>query len=47
MADAKHAGFQLDEVKSKDVQNSDEAVEQIAYANHIIVNKRFLLMLII
>lgn len=37
MVDAKHAGFHLDEVKPKGVVN--EAVEQIAYADRIIVNK--------
>lgn len=37
LVDAKHAGFHLDEVKPKGVVN--EAVEQIAYADHIIVNK--------
>ncbi|KAK7293666.1 hypothetical protein RJT34_16538 [Clitoria ternatea] len=35
--DAKHAGFHLDEVKPKGVIN--EAVEQIAYVDWIIVNK--------
>ncbi|XP_022714786.1 uncharacterized protein LOC111274413 isoform X2 [Durio zibethinus] len=37
LVDAKHAGFHLDEDKPKGVVN--EAVEQIAYADHIIVNK--------
>ncbi|KAL5756568.1 hypothetical protein ACOSQ2_021314 [Xanthoceras sorbifolium] len=37
LVDAKHAGFHLDEVKPKGVVN--EAVEQIAYADRIIVNK--------
>lgn len=37
LVDAKHADFHLDEVKPKGVVN--EAVEQIAYADHIIVNK--------
>ncbi|GMN49963.1 hypothetical protein TIFTF001_019124 [Ficus carica] len=37
LVDAKHAGFHLDEVKPKGVIN--EAVEQIAYADRIIVNK--------
>lgn len=39
LVDAKHAGFHLDEVKPKGVVN--EAVEQIAYADRIIVNKVF------
>ena len=37
LVDSKHAGFHLDEVKPKGVVN--EAVEQIAYADRIIVNK--------
>ncbi|KAG1327862.1 hypothetical protein COCNU_01G017960 [Cocos nucifera] len=37
LVDAKHAGFHLDEEKPKGVVN--EAVEQIAYADRIIVNK--------
>ncbi|XP_039038279.1 COBW domain-containing protein 1-like isoform X2 [Hibiscus syriacus] len=37
LVDAKHATFHLDEVKPKGVVN--EAVEQIAYADRIIVNK--------
>lgn len=37
LVDAKHAGFHLDEIKPKGVVN--EAVEQIAYADRIIVNK--------
>lgn len=37
LVDAKHAGFHLDEVKPKGVVN--EAVEQIAYADRIILNK--------
>ncbi|XP_059640747.1 uncharacterized protein LOC132282924 [Cornus florida] len=37
LVDAKHANFHLDEVKPKGVVN--EAVEQIAYADRIIVNK--------
>ncbi|KAL3528908.1 hypothetical protein ACH5RR_008230 [Cinchona calisaya] len=37
LVDAKHAGFHLDEVKPEGVVN--EAVEQIAYADRIIVNK--------
>ncbi|BAT93597.1 hypothetical protein VIGAN_08011100 [Vigna angularis var. angularis] len=37
LVDAKHAGFHLDEVKPKGVVN--EAVEQIAYADRIIINK--------
>ncbi|KAM3700109.1 hypothetical protein ACJW31_05G074800 [Castanea mollissima] len=37
LVDAKHAGFHLDEVKPKGIVN--EAVEQIAYADRIIVNK--------
>lgn len=37
LVDAKHAAFHLDEVKPKGVVN--EAVEQIAYADRIIVNK--------
>ncbi|KAI4351138.1 hypothetical protein L6164_005521 [Bauhinia variegata] len=37
LVDAKHAGLHLDEVKPKGVVN--EAVEQIAYADRIIVNK--------
>ncbi|KAL6996655.1 hypothetical protein U1Q18_006784 [Sarracenia purpurea var. burkii] len=37
LVDAKHAKFHLDEVKPKGVVN--EAVEQIAYADRIIVNK--------
>ncbi|XP_027123156.1 uncharacterized protein [Coffea arabica] len=37
LVDAKHAGFHLDDVKPKGVVN--EAVEQIAYADRIIVNK--------
>ncbi|KAI3915700.1 hypothetical protein MKX01_015525, partial [Papaver californicum] len=37
LVDAKHAAFHLDEVKPKGVVN--EAVEQIAYADRIILNK--------
>ncbi|XP_028799528.1 uncharacterized protein LOC114754853 isoform X2 [Neltuma alba] len=37
LVDAKHASFHLDEIKPKGVVN--EAVEQIAYADRIIVNK--------
>lgn len=37
LVDAKHAGFHLDEVKPKGIVN--EAIEQIAYADRIIVNK--------
>uniref|UniRef100_A0A5B7AKU9 Putative COBW domain-containing protein 1 n=1 Tax=Davidia involucrata TaxID=16924 RepID=A0A5B7AKU9_DAVIN len=37
LVDAKHANFHLDEVKPKGVVN--EAVEQIAYGDRIIVNK--------
>lgn len=37
LVDAKHAGFHLDEVKPKGIVN--EAVEQVAYADRIIVNK--------
>lgn len=37
LVDAKHANFHLDEVKPKGVVN--EAVEQVAYADRIIVNK--------
>ncbi|XP_043702916.1 COBW domain-containing protein 1-like [Telopea speciosissima] len=37
LVDAKHAGIHLDEIKPKGVVN--EAVEQIAYADRIIVNK--------
>lgn len=37
LVDAKHVGFHLDEVKPKGIVN--EAVEQIAYADRIIVNK--------
>lgn len=37
LVDAKHVGFHLDEVKPKGVVN--EAIEQIAYADRIIVNK--------
>ncbi|XP_031482904.1 uncharacterized protein LOC116252640 [Nymphaea colorata] len=37
LVDAKHAGIHLDEVKPKGVVN--EAVEQIAYADRIILNK--------
>ncbi|KAJ8774026.1 hypothetical protein K2173_009457 [Erythroxylum novogranatense] len=37
LIDAKHAAFHLDEVKLKGVVN--EAVEQIAYADRLIVNK--------
>lgn len=37
LVDAKHAAFHLDEVKPKGVVN--EAVEQIAYADRIVVNK--------
>lgn len=40
LVDAKHAGLHLDEVKPKGVVN--EAVEQIAYADRIIVNKVFM-----
>jgi hypothetical protein len=36
LVDAKHAGIHLDEVKPKGVVN--EAVEQIVYADHIILN---------
>lgn len=39
LVDAKHANFHLDEVKPKGVVN--EAVEQIAYADRVIVNKVF------
>ena len=37
LVDAKHANFHLDEIKPKGVVN--EAVEQVAYADRIIVNK--------
>lgn len=37
LVDAKHARLHLDEVKPKGVVN--EAIEQIAYADRIIVNK--------
>jgi G3E family GTPase len=37
LVDAKHAGFHIDEVKPDGVVN--EAIEQIAYADRIIVNK--------
>lgn len=37
LVDAKHANLHLDEVKPKGIVN--EAVEQIAYADRIIVNK--------
>lgn len=37
LVDAKHARFHLDEVKPKGVVN--EAVQQIAYADRIILNK--------
>ncbi|XP_042062660.1 P-loop guanosine triphosphatase YjiA-like [Salvia splendens] len=37
LVDAKHAGIHLDEVKAEGVVN--EAIEQIAYADRIIVNK--------
>lgn len=37
LVDAKHANIHLDDVKPKGVVN--EAVEQIAYADRIIVNK--------
>ncbi|XP_030457552.1 uncharacterized protein LOC115678332 [Syzygium oleosum] len=37
LVDAKHANFHLDDIKPKGVVN--EAVEQIAYADRIIVNK--------
>ncbi|XP_073011168.1 uncharacterized protein [Typha latifolia] len=37
LVDAKHADFHLDEIKPKGIVN--EAVEQIAYADRIIVNK--------
>ncbi|XP_078430641.1 plastid transcriptionally active 17 [Wolffia australiana] len=37
LVDAKHANFHLDEVKPKGVVN--EAIEQVAYADRIIVNK--------
>lgn len=37
LVDAKHAGLHLDEIKPKGIVN--EAVEQIAYADRIIVNK--------
>ncbi|KAK2985235.1 hypothetical protein RJ640_015943 [Escallonia rubra] len=40
LVDAKHASFHLDEVKLNGVVN--EAVEQIAYAGRIIVNKEIL-----
>ncbi|XVF86385.1 hypothetical protein PTKIN_Ptkin18bG0035500 [Pterospermum kingtungense] len=43
LVDAKHAGFHLDEVKPKGVVN--EAVEQIAYADRIIVNKVLMMAL--
>lgn len=39
LVDAKHANIHLDDVKPKGVVN--EAVEQIAYADRIIVNKVF------
>ena len=42
LVDAKHVGFHLDEVKPKGVVN--EAVEQIAYADRIIVNKVHVMM---
>ncbi|KAL2996508.1 hypothetical protein AAZX31_10G276200 [Glycine max] len=45
LVDAKHAGFHLDEVKPKGVVN--EAVEQIAYADRIIVNKANILLSIL
>lgn len=41
LVDAKHAAFHLDEVKPEGVVN--EAVEQIAYADRIIVNKVFMI----
>lgn len=41
LVDAKHATFHLDEVKPEGVVN--EAVEQIAYADRIIVNKVFMI----
>lgn len=37
LVDAKHAGIHLNEVKPEGVVN--EAIEQIAYADRIIVNK--------
>lgn len=37
LVDSKHVGFHLDETKPKGVVN--EAVEQIAYADRIIINK--------
>jgi G3E family GTPase len=41
LVDAKHARLHLDEVKPKGIVN--EAVQQIAYADRIIVNKVMLL----
>lgn len=40
LVDAKHARIHLDEVKPEGVVN--EAIEQIAYADRIIVNKVYL-----
>lgn len=37
LVDAKHANFHLDEIKPQGVVN--EAVEQVAYADRIILNK--------
>lgn len=45
LVDAKHADFHLDEVKPKGVVN--EAVEQIAYADRIIVNKVFAIIMFV
>lgn len=42
LVDAKHAAFHLDEVKPEGIVN--EAVEQIAYADRIIVNKVFFMI---
>lgn len=41
LVDAKHVGLRIDEVKPDGVVN--EAVEQIAYADRIIVNKVYFL----
>lgn len=41
LVDAKHVGLHIDEVKPDGVVN--EAVEQIAYADRIIVNKVYFL----
>lgn len=41
LVDAKHAAFHLDEVKPEGIVN--EAIEQIAYADRIIVNKVFMI----